>query len=93
MQAIVKILTLTLMLLSLVNCASGKGKQVAMMPEMDQGSQANPASYGADAMTFRKDQPYRPEFKRWQFYYKSCALNGDESYYSKTSYHCAGPYY
>jgi hypothetical protein len=51
----------------------------------------DPASYGADAMVFSKDQPHRADPPAWEFYYKHCAMNGGDSYYSATSYDCSGP--
>ena len=61
------------------------------MAENDDASKASPDAYGSDGMAFRKDMPHRADFKPWDFYYKHCAMNGDESYYSATSYDCSGP--
>ncbi|MGZ3722675.1 MAG: hypothetical protein ACXVA9_07095 [Bdellovibrionales bacterium] len=62
------------------------------MPEVsDEGSRANPAAYGSDGFTFRKDQPNHSDARPWDFYYKHCAINGDETVYSATSYDCSGP--
>ena len=69
--------------LFLVGCSSSSGKY--MMPESDFGH--------AEGFTFRKEQTDRRNWKPWQFYYKDCASTGNESYYSKTSYQCSGPYY
>lgn len=61
------------------------------MPYGDENSQAAAAAFSAD-MSVRKDMPYRPDAKKWEFYYKHCAMNGDEIYYSKTSYDCIRPF-
>lgn len=74
-------------------CASSRGGW--RMPDSADNDAANPdpASYGADAMTFRKDMPHRPDPPAWEFYYKHCSVNGNEAYFSKTSYDCSLPYY
>src|SRR4051794_33981026 len=62
------------------------------MPEAsDEGSHARPAAYGAEAFMFRKDQPNHSNPRPWDFYYKHCAMNGEDTVYSATSYSCAGP--
>ena len=63
------------------------------LPDLDAGNTARGEAYAAEGMHFRKPVPDRREFKPWEFYYKHCALNGEESFYSKTSYDCSGPYY
>lgn len=79
--------------LILVGCASSSDSDGYMLPELDEGSQAHPYTYNSDGMTFRKIMPDRREWKPWEFYYKHCSVNGNETYYSKTSYDCSGPYY
>ena len=64
-----------------------------MIPALDENSQAAPEAYASDGMTFRKPMPDRSDWKPWEFYYKHCSVNGNESHYSKTSYDCSGPYY
>jgi hypothetical protein len=73
---------------SLAGCASQPGTW--RQPANFDGN-PNPAAYAGDAMYFSKDQPHRPDPKPWEFYYKHCAMNGDETYYSATSYDCSGP--
>ena len=62
------------------------------MPNSDDSSQADGAAFAGD-IAIRKDMPHRPDPKPWDFYYKHCSVNGDEAFYSKTSYDCAGPSY
>jgi hypothetical protein len=58
-----------------------------MLPEPEGGDTDPP-------MTFRKAMPdHRDTFKPWEFYYKHCAMTGDEEYFSATSYDCTGPSY
>jgi hypothetical protein len=77
----------------LAGCASaGDSSSGYLMPEMDEGSQADPNAFAADSFTFRKDMPDRRDWKPWEFYYKHCSINGREAFYSKTSYDCTGPY-
>jgi hypothetical protein len=73
----------------LAGCASSSTSW--RMPVNDEGSRARPEAYGADGYTFSKDQPHRADPKPFEFYYKHCAINGDETYYSATSYDCSGP--
>ena len=63
------------------------------MPYGDENVLVDASAYAADGMTFRKDMPYRPNPKPWEFYFKHCAVNGNEVFYSKTFYDCSGPYY
>lgn len=67
-------------------CASGP----YMLPD-DYAGDAPGAAYAGDSMMFRKGQPGHQDDKNWDFYYKHCSTNGDESYYSKTSYDCSTP--
>jgi hypothetical protein len=60
------------------------------MPDNDDNSPA-PGEAFAGSMAIRKDMPHRKDPKPWEFYYKHCAVNGDETYYSMTSYDCSGP--
>lgn len=53
-------------------------------------STAHGAAYTSDMMTFSKEQKVRPKNDS-QFYFKSCELNGDQTFYSKTSYWCSEP--
>ena len=64
-----------------------------MLPITDADNGAPGAAYAADAMMFRKAMPDRRGSKPWEFYYKHCSQTEGRSYYSKTSYDCAGPYY
>jgi len=85
---------LVLMFLLLGACASSSGGDDGhtwKMPVNDENANPNPDSYGADGFTFSKEQPHREDPKSWQFYYKHCAMTGEESYYSATSYDCTGP--
>lgn len=74
--------------LALSGCASDP----YMWPDTDAGSPAHGDAYAADAMHFRKPMPDRREHKSWDFYYKHCSMNGQETYFSKTSYDCNGPF-
>lgn len=56
-------------------------------------SRAPGDAYAAEAFTFRKGMPDRQYWKPWEFYYKHCSINGNEVFYSKTSYDCSGPFY
>lgn len=61
------------------------------MPYLDDNSQAQPEAFSAD-MSVRKEMPHRkPQFAPFDFYYKHCSTNGNEAYYSKTSYDCTSP--
>lgn len=66
-----------------------------MIPESDSESTADGEAFTAAAMHFRKRMPARkPTVEQdWEFYFKHCAMNGNESYFSKTSYDCSGPFY
>ena len=61
------------------------------MPESDLDSTARPEAFAGD-MAIRKVMPDRRGQKPWEFYYKHCSVNGNEVFYSKTSYDCNGPY-
>jgi hypothetical protein len=61
-----------------------------MLPESDTDSQAPGEAF--NPMTFRKAMPDRRDQKSWEFYYKHCALNGDEEPFSATAYDCSAPY-
>jgi hypothetical protein len=69
-------------------CASSEGWK---MPYSDDDSKAPGDAFAADSMMVRKDMPHRPDPKPWEFYYKHCSINGDETFYSMTSYDCTGP--
>jgi len=58
----------------------------------DSESSARPEAYAADHMLFRTPAPDRRGERNWEFFYKHCSMNGNETYYSKTSYDCTGPY-
>lgn len=63
-----------------------------MMPDSsDVETSASGHAFAGHSMTFRKEQPDRQEVPNWDFYYKHCSTNGDETHYSKTSYDCNGP--
>jgi hypothetical protein len=73
----------------LVGCASAGGFR---LPENDDSASRAPgAAYAGSGMNFRKDMPHQSDPKPWQFYFKHCSINGDESFYSRTSYDCTGP--
>lgn len=72
-------------------CSSG-GPRMHMLSEIE-NTRAPAAAYSMDPFTFRKDQVDRSNWKPWEFYYKHCSTNGNEAFYSKTSYDCAGPFY
>lgn len=61
------------------------------MPYGDENSRAPGAAFSGDAMMIRKDMPHQQDPKPWDFYYKHCAINGEEDVYSKNSYDCTGP--
>jgi hypothetical protein len=58
----------------------------------DADTSASGEAYAADPMHFRKPVPNHSGQKSWEFFFKHCSMNGNESYYSKTSYDCSGPY-
>lgn len=76
--------------LTLTSCAS-KEKDPSFA-EYDENSKAAGAAYLVDAMQVRKAMPLRPNWRRWEFYYKHCSQIGEGVFYSKTSYECAEPY-
>ena len=76
------------LMLMLTGCASSDSYT---WPESPDGA-ADGDAYAAEAMHFRKEMPKRANPRTWEFYYKHCALNGNESHYSKSSYSCSGPY-
>lgn len=53
-------------------------------------STADGAAFAAEGFTFRKEQKARRK-NDFIFYYKSCAIDDDGSYYSKTAYLCTVP--
>jgi hypothetical protein len=61
------------------------------MPYTDEDSQAAAEAFTSD-MSVRKNMPHRTDAKPFEFYYKHCSVNGTETYYSKTSYDCSGPW-
>jgi hypothetical protein len=66
-----------------------------MLPDTNDISRAPGEAFTASSMTFRKQMPTheREEPNDWEFYFKHCSMNGNESYFSKTSYDCSGPFY
>lgn len=65
-----------------------------MLPDDgDQGSQADGAAYAGDGMLFRKPMPDHRDWKPFEFYYKHCALSGEQDQYEFTQnvYECTGP--
>ncbi len=80
-------IVLILILLS-TGCASRGGY---MLPDSDGASQAPGHAFTGDGMMFRKEQPGHQDDPEFDFYYKHCSTNGNEAYYSKTSYDCSGP--
>ncbi len=79
--------------LIVVLTACSSTREPYMLPETDEHNMAPGAAYAAENFTFRKPMPDRREWKPWEFYYKHCSTNGNEAYYSKTSYDCSGPFY
>lgn len=80
-------------ILSLVGCASGgrDGGEENKMPYGDEASQARSEAFSGD-ISIRKDMPKRDaKFKPFDFYYKRCSLNNNETHYSRTSYDCNMP--
>ena len=55
-------------------------------------STAHGAAYRADAMHIRRPMPSHADWKPLQFYYKTCTEIGEQTFYSKTSYECTGPW-
>jgi hypothetical protein len=84
----------------LVGCASdGQPKYSSgdyfIMPNSDDASTAPGDAWTGSSMYPRKQMPKhgREPANDWEFYFKHCSMNGNESYFSKTSYDCSGPYY
>ena len=81
----------------LMGCASGgandsggggEGGGTFRMPYSDDNSQARGEAFAGD-LSLRKDMPARDtKYKPFDFYFKRCSLNGNETYYSRTSYDC-----
>lgn len=78
-------------LISAAGCSSG-GPRMHKLSEVE-NTRAPAAAYSMDDFTFRKDMINRDDSKPWEFYYKHCSTNGNEAFYSKTSYDCTGPFY
>ncbi len=66
-----------------------------LWPESDEASEASGHAFTASGMHFRKTMPARKPTaeQSWDFYYKHCSMNGNETHFSKTSYDCTGPYH
>lgn len=66
-----------------------------MLPESDSESTAEGSAFTGAAMHFRKSMPKKKPTaeQNWDFYFKHCSTNGNQTYFSKTSYDCSGPYY
>lgn len=64
-----------------------------MLRHNDEDSSAPGEAFAGAGMHFRKPMPDRREGKPWRFYYKHCAMSGDEGLFSKTVYECSGPTY
>jgi hypothetical protein len=72
-------------------CACASSHEANHLPDSaDVDTNADPAAYGADTMTFRKDMP-KHDAKPWEFYYKHCSTNGSSDIYSANAYDCTGP--
>lgn len=87
-------LTLALVASAFQSCATTEDDTQMGTENMDwyDKSNADPAAFGImDAFTFNKKQKRR-EANDFKFYYKRCALDGNRSYYSKTSYWCTDPF-
>lgn len=65
------------------------------MPYSDDNSQAPGDAWTGAGMYPRKQMPKhdREPANEYDFYFKHCAMNGNASYFSKTSYDCSGPFY
>jgi len=66
-----------------------------LMPHSDDNSQAPGDAWTGSGMYPRKQMPKhdRSPANNYDFYFKHCSMNGNASYFSKTSYDCSGPYY
>src|SRR5262249_8311360 len=89
------------LILLLSGCASDgtytsglkSGDSVFLLPYGDDNSKAPGDAWTGSGMFPRKGMVHhgREPANDWDFYYKHCSMNGDENYYSKTSYDCTGP--
>lgn len=52
---------------------------------------AHPAAYGADGFMVDHAQEIR-EYRKWEFYYKHCALVSRDQFPSKSNWECSEPY-
>lgn len=84
---------------ALVGCASSEyprytSESTFLMPHSDDESLAEGDAWAGSSMYPRKLMPQheRKPANDYDFYFKHCAMNGNEVFYSKTSYDCAGPY-
>lgn len=84
---------LRLVLVSLILLSAGCASEPYMLPESDSESTAPGDAFAGAGMYFRKAMPDRRDSKPWEFYYKRCSMNGEESYFSRTAYECSGPFY
>lgn len=88
------VMFLGVLVLTLTSCASTDSEYQMGTESTDWYDQSNadPAAFGImDAFTFNKKQKRR-EANDFKFYYKRCALDGNRSFYSKTSYWCTDPF-
>lgn len=83
------------LLIFTLGCGSAEKKQTFMLPDTYEEGDGDPAGLAASSMHIRKPMPVhkKNEDSNWDFYFKHCSVNGRESYFSKTSYDCTGPYY
>lgn len=88
--------------LGIAGCASGDGyanysgeKKTFLLPYSDYDSAAEGAAWTGSHMFPRKQMPQheRNPANEYDFYFKHCSSNGNQSYFSKTSYDCSGPYF
>lgn len=93
-----RIALLWICFLGLGACSSSPSSSKSSAPstylweESDANSTAPGQAYVADSMHFRKPMPDRRVYRNWSFYFKHCAVNGQDAYYSKTAYDCTEPY-
>jgi hypothetical protein len=82
-----------------IGCASEQPKYAKgdyfLMPYSDDASTAEGDAWAGSSMFPRKQMSKhgRGPANDWDFYFKHCSMNGNESYFSKTAYDCTGPYY
>jgi hypothetical protein len=91
---------MAILAVSVSACASSEPPKYSsgdsfLMPYSDDASTAPGDAFAGSAMFPRKQMPKhgRSPASDWDFYFKHCSMNGNETFYSKTSYDCSGPFY